>query len=393
MKNNTVSFFAWAFSLIAFVSFPQSSSAAVLAGPTISTFVVSSSTVTEGQPFTVTIAATKGLGDIRQFRLYVLGSQGGTWSTPFNPAAVSWSGPISSNPNPRSFYSGPSNYTLRFEVQDVNGISSVSDKAISIVAPPMPTAVLAVSQAPESPHGRTAFIVGTGFQMITALTVTNTGNAQAVITRLAFGRSYTLTDLFVEINGTIYYCWPDATYGGASYTDVSLMIDPGKSFTAHIYADIPDKETSIYADIWYIVGNQASVSFNYNSTPYHYTVDEIDRRSVTSATGAVTSTQMLKQGFVLEGKTRRSYVIRAIGAGGLNPTLTVLASDGRVIVQNDDWDSSLATVFAMVGAPQLKVGSVDAALVVALDPGTYSVQAQSAGSTNGTATIEVWPVR
>lgn len=77
-----------------------------------------------------------------------------------------------------------------------------------------------------------------------------------------------------------------------------------------------------------------------------------------------------------------------------NPKLSVVASNGRVVATNDDWDGSEATVSAMVntGAFPLRKGSKDAALRLVLDEGSYTVVVGSADGRSGNALAEVYQV-
>lgn len=59
---------------------------------------------------------------------------------------------------------------------------------------------------------------------------------------------------------------------------------------------------------------------------------------------------------------------------------------------NDNWGggSSLAAAFNQVGAFPLAADSRDAALLVTLEPGNYTVQVAGVGGTTGVALIEVY---
>ena len=61
---------------------------------------------------------------------------------------------------------------------------------------------------------------------------------------------------------------------------------------------------------------------------------------------------------------------------------------------NDNWGggSSLAAAFTQVGAFALAPDSRDAALLVTLEPGNYTVQVSGAGGTTGVALVEVYEV-
>lgn len=113
----------------------------------------------------------------------------------------------------------------------------------------------------------------------------------------------------------------------------------------------------------------------------------------------------LVAGFICSEGSRQ-VLIRAVGPTlrgfGLNgalgdPRLTVYDSAGRVVAENDNWSSGGATESARIAAAAQKIGafalpgnSLDAAVLVTLPPGAYTVQAQAAAGANGTALIEVY---
>ncbi|QYM78983.1 immunoglobulin domain-containing protein [Horticoccus luteus] len=112
-----------------------------------------------------------------------------------------------------------------------------------------------------------------------------------------------------------------------------------------------------------------------------------------------TSNDILIAGFVVGGTGTKQVLIRAVGPkladfsvpGVLaDPQLTVY--DGETVVaSNDNWDSSLASTFAALGAFALNSNSKDAALLVTLDAGkSYTVQVSGVGATTGEALVEIY---
>jgi hypothetical protein len=111
----------------------------------------------------------------------------------------------------------------------------------------------------------------------------------------------------------------------------------------------------------------------------------------------------LTAGFVLGGSAATKVLIRAVG-----PTLGVFGVPGVVtdpqltlfngvsvkIGENNDWGGTaeLTAAFGAVGAFGLPATSKDAALLVTLPPGNYSVQAAGAANTTGVALVEVYEV-
>jgi hypothetical protein len=112
---------------------------------------------------------------------------------------------------------------------------------------------------------------------------------------------------------------------------------------------------------------------------------------------------LLIAGFVLRGQQPRRVLIRAVGPGlaefGLanplaDPALTLYRGDS-VLAQNDDWETSrssgtIAAVAARLGAFPLKAESLDAALLVTLPPGGYTVVISGAEGAAGLALVEVY---
>ncbi len=109
-------------------------------------------------------------------------------------------------------------------------------------------------------------------------------------------------------------------------------------------------------------------------------------------------------GFVVTGARPKSLLIRgtgpALAAYGVSsaladPTLAVFDVSGRSLFTNDNWNDGTAaadirTAATRTGAFALGEGSKDAAVLVNLDPGVYSVQVSSTGSATGVSLIEVY---
>ncbi|WP_221030131.1 cytochrome c peroxidase [Actomonas aquatica] len=116
--------------------------------------------------------------------------------------------------------------------------------------------------------------------------------------------------------------------------------------------------------------------------------------------------EVLLPGFVVPGDTPRTFLLRAVGPAladfGLttaadNPRLTVLNANGATVVTNDDWDragnaTQIEDATQAVGAFALPANSRDAATVVALPPGAYTVRVDSPTGSTGTVLIELYPV-
>lgn len=110
--------------------------------------------------------------------------------------------------------------------------------------------------------------------------------------------------------------------------------------------------------------------------------------------------EALVAGFTISGDAGKTVVIRGIGptlaafgVGGVlaDPKLELYAGANK-IGENDSWDAAHAVTFANVGAFELPAGSKDAALVVTLAPGSYTVQLSGNDGGTGEGMIEVYEV-
>jgi hypothetical protein len=82
-----------------------------------------------------------------------------------------------------------------------------------------------------------------------------------------------------------------------------------------------------------------------------------------------------------------------VGGTVANPQLAVFRGQAQIGV-NDDWGGAvrLSAAFTQVGAFALAPDSKDAAVLVTLDPGAYTVQVGGVGGATGVALIEVYEV-
>jgi hypothetical protein len=120
-----------------------------------------------------------------------------------------------------------------------------------------------------------------------------------------------------------------------------------------------------------------------------------------SARATVTAVEPLIAGFVIAGTGTRNILVRAVGPTLATFNVPAPLPDPRLqlyrgetpTLANDDWSStnatSLASTAAAVGAFALPVGSRDAALIVALEPGQYSAHAQG-GADTGVTLVEIY---
>jgi hypothetical protein len=137
-----------------------------------------------------------------------------------------------------------------------------------------------------------------------------------------------------------------------------------------------------------------------------YDVDKIGARlvNVSARSEVRTGEDILVAGFVLEGPGSKTLLIRGLGptlaalgvAGALSdPQLKLYNQAGVQLAENGDWFGAIAlkSAFATVGAaPLTSDRSKDAALLVTLQPGVYSVQVSGVNNTTGVALVEIYEV-
>ncbi len=125
-----------------------------------------------------------------------------------------------------------------------------------------------------------------------------------------------------------------------------------------------------------------------------------------STRAAISATSTPIAGFVVDGTRPKSVLIRGVGpslAGfGVadavaDPKLTLFNSAGVVIAANDNIGEAANLVDIddatnRVGAFGIGTTNKDAALLIALDPGAYTVQLSGVGGAVGTGLIEIYEV-
>jgi len=125
--------------------------------------------------------------------------------------------------------------------------------------------------------------------------------------------------------------------------------------------------------------------------------------NVSTRSLAGSGARTLIAGFAVNGTTPKDVLVRATGPalklfgvpGTLpNPRLQIF-KDSTVLFDNDDWTigssvGEISAATARLGAFPLGIGSLDAALLVRLDPGSYTAQVSSDAVAAGVALVEVY---
>ncbi len=130
-------------------------------------------------------------------------------------------------------------------------------------------------------------------------------------------------------------------------------------------------------------------------------------RFVNLATRGVVGTgaNIMIPGYVITGTAAKTLLIRAAGpalagfglAGTLADPVLTLFSGAQPLLTNDNWGDApnlaqLRVAATRVGAFAFADDSKDAALLVTLPPGSYTVQASGVGDTTGVALVEIYEV-
>lgn len=149
-------------------------------------------------------------------------------------------------------------------------------------------------------------------------------------------------------------------------------------------------------------GSGAVLAEVYDATPaaaYTLATPRLSNLSVLKTlTGGLTA------GFSIGGHTRMKVLIRAVGPGlsgfGVSdavarPKLEVFDASGSSLATNAGWGGAteLSAAFILGGAFALERGSADAALLLELAPGNYTVQVTAADGMTGVALLEVYEIR
>lgn len=141
----------------------------------------------------------------------------------------------------------------------------------------------------------------------------------------------------------------------------------------------------------------------YDATPAaSFTTTTPRLTNVSARTQVGTGSDILIAGFVIGGTGNCTVLLRAVGPAlasyGVTGTLAdpqlALYNSSALIRANDDWAGSptLASTFTTVGAFALDPASKDAALLVTLPPGSYTVQVSGTAATTGVALVEIYEV-
>ena len=122
---------------------------------------------------------------------------------------------------------------------------------------------------------------------------------------------------------------------------------------------------------------------------------------VSARTQVGTGDNIMIAGFGISGTAPMKVLLRGVGPTLVNYGVTGVLADPQLVIKlgtttvasNDNWsdNANAAQIAANSGFP-LPAGSKDAALLLTLNPGTYTVQVSGVGNTTGIALVEVYEV-
>lgn len=177
-------------------------------------------------------------------------------------------------------------------------------------------------------------------------------------------------------------------FGSASRDTAALEEFPRGGYTMQL-ANTAGRRGVVLAEIYDTGGTAARLS------------------NVSARARAGAGSGVLTAGFTVEGG-QRTLLIRGIGPtlGRLNvngplanPRLRLFAgAEPEMVAENDDWReapnaTAAAAAMLTVGAFTLEPQSRDAALLVLVDPGSYTVQVSGVDGASGVGMIEVYELR
>ena len=189
--------------------------------------------------------------------------------------------------------------------------------------------------------------------------------------------------LNAKASGTPNYQWYKNGTAIVGATDSSLVISSVSSSSAGTY-------------VLKASNNSATASSN----PAELSIGSSQRAPMVNVSVLTTSVagDPFTLGFVIAGTSAQTVIIRASGPSiatlvpgtMANPSLQLFNSNSTVIAENDDWNSTLAPLFAKAGAFAFIPNSKDAALVATLPPGNYTIQIKDSTNGTGKALAEVF---
>jgi peroxiredoxin len=225
------------------------------------------------------------------------------------------------------------------------------------------------------------------------LVVTNPGapvfTQQPRSVRARLGDTVTLTAAVAAAPGTVYTWY----FRGGEFCNTAAPVLTLNTITAAYVGD--------YACV------AANAAGSATSAVASLSLDFSGLVNLSARARVGTEANVVIPGITVRGDKPKQLLIRAVGpglaafgVGGIlaNPTLSVFNAAGEKILVNDNWGdvpavAALRTASSALGAFALPEGSRDAAMLVTVPPGSYTVQVSGAGTgaaAQGVAIVEVY---
>lgn len=180
-------------------------------------------------------------------------------------------------------------------------------------------------------------------------------------------------------------------FSSATSKDAALAVTTSTSANSVVVSGVGGLTGAVIAEI-------------YDATPAGNNTATTKRLINVSLLKNIPANATLTAGFVINGSTAKTVLIRAIGptlsrynVGGplSDPKLTLYQpGNDTPLATNDNWggSSTLRDAMSALGAFEIDANSKDAALLITLQPGSYTAQATGVGPISGTALVEVYEV-
>ena len=233
----------------------------------------------------------------------------------------------------------------------------------------------------------------------TASGIAPTIAAQPQSSTVAVGNSYTLS-VTANGSGPFTYTWSLQPPGAAEADVFHLATGPQYTIGSVQLADAGLYRVAVTSASGGLVLSQAAtLTVTPIATSTDTTLANISTRGVVGRGDGV-----LIAGIVVGGTTPKNVLVRAAGPGLrdfnvsgtlVDPSLAVVDSAGRIVAQNDNWETSgdntaLTSASARLGAFQFRAGSRDAALLTVLAPGNYTAVVSGVNNSVGVALVEAY---
>ncbi len=370
-------------------SYQWSKNGVIISGATVATYSLASAV--SGDAGSYTVVATNSAGSVTSNPAVLTVN-----ALPATPAAATPTTPA--NPATPTTPATPA--------APASPVAPSTPAAPIIATPPsqagLPTVnyarLSAVSVRSQTGSGDATLIAGVVLKGSVAKSVVVRGVSS---TLPAMGVSGALTDPFLTLyQGTSRMGSNDNWGGGPSllqaFSSVGLAPLAGNSLDAAL---APALAPGVYTAALTGAGSTTGIALLevYDDEPANLN-SSLAALSVRSYSGP--GADVLIVGLLVTGNAPLQVVVRGIGPsmGASVPTrladteLRVFDSANNQIQYNDNWGggTALANAFAAVGLMPLPATSKDAAAIVTLTPGVYTIQVSGVGGTSGVALAEVY---